>query len=58
VSIVLKFGNLSLLEFSGPVQAYNGIALLLLVKERGSFIYCSFVEGALGNVHKIIVVEF
>ena len=27
VPIVLKSGSLNLLEFSGPVQAYNGIAL-------------------------------
>jgi hypothetical protein len=27
VPIILKSGGLNLLEFSGPVQAYNGIAL-------------------------------
>ena len=30
VSIVLKSGNLNLLEPSGPAQACNGIALLLI----------------------------
>jgi len=32
VPIVLKSGSLNLLEPSGPVQAYNGIALILLCK--------------------------
>jgi hypothetical protein len=29
VKIVLKFGSITLLETSGPLQAFNGIALLL-----------------------------
>ena len=31
VPIVLKSGSLNLLEHSGPVQAYNGIAFIVLV---------------------------
>jgi len=34
VSIVLKSGNLNLLEHSGPVQACNGIALHLFLTRR------------------------
>ena len=33
--IVLKSGNLNLLETSGPVQACNGIALPLLLSTQG-----------------------
>jgi hypothetical protein len=32
---VLKSGNLNLLELSGPVQACNGVALLLLYPPSG-----------------------
>jgi hypothetical protein len=35
VPIVLKSGSLKLLELLGPVQAFNGIALPLLVLSRG-----------------------
>jgi hypothetical protein len=34
VPIVFKFGSLNLLQPSGPVKAYNGIALSLLYKVR------------------------
>jgi len=32
VPIVLKFGNLNLLEPYGPVQACNGVSLTIFVK--------------------------
>jgi hypothetical protein len=38
VLIVLKSGSLNLLECSGPVQAYNGIALRNKVDAGGSLI--------------------
>jgi hypothetical protein len=34
VLIVLKSGGLNLLEPSGPLQAYNGIALTLSVLQK------------------------
>jgi len=39
VLIVLKSGNLNLLEPSGPVQACNGIALPLAFTENDSIIF-------------------
>jgi hypothetical protein len=46
LSIVLKCGNLSLLELSGPVQACNGIAVQLLIFTNSKFyahISCSCI---------------
>jgi len=40
VAIVLKSGSLNLLEPSGPVQACNGIALLVYIKVPQ--VFCSF----------------
>jgi len=44
---VLKYGRLILLEHSGPVQAYNGIALPLPLPVRSvllpPFPFCNFV---------------
>ena len=50
VPIVLKSGSLTLLEPSGPVQACNGIALLLLVAGRTkAWVCCRSLIGIAGS---------
>jgi hypothetical protein len=49
VPIVLKSGSLNLLEPSGPVQACNGIALLLFFISETESVYCA-VRIVLPNI--------
>jgi len=48
VPTVLKYGNLSLLEPSGPVQACNGIALPFTSKK------CVLVLCSLPNIVRVV----
>jgi hypothetical protein len=44
VPIVLKYGSLKLLESSGPVQACNGVALLLQFELHVSALFSAIIS--------------